>query len=213
MLGPSAIDGVFPMDAFLTDQGGDPAYANTAPVLIASSSTHALGNAACIIEGAGLRIADRVGIDAACEAISRQIAASAVWIEVEEDAGQALDSLLDRVDRDVAAGRYAAVVAAPPSLIEPILARVHDPRIEIVIGASEADRVAALAAALGNSGRGATISDIATDKNAARIRQLSEEVSRIASTLARLSEGPAAVAPTFAGPDLGDAPRVAPETV
>jgi len=213
MLGPSAIDGVFPMDAFLTDQGGDPAYANTAPVLIASSSTHALGNAACIIEGAGLRIADRVGIDAACEAISRQIAASAVWIEVEEDAGQALDSLLDRVDRDVAAGRYAAVVAAPPSLIEPILARVHDPRIEIVIGASEADRVAALAAALGNSGRGATISDIATDKNAARIRQLSEEVSRIASTLARLSEGPAAVAPTFAGPDLADAPRVAPETV
>ncbi len=57
------------------------------------------------------------------------------------------------------------------------------------------------------------LSDVAADKNAQRIRQLSEEVSRIASTLARLSEGPTAPAQRPAVAEVGDAPAVSAETV
>ena len=57
------------------------------------------------------------------------------------------------------------------------------------------------------------LSDVAGDKNAQRIRQLSDEVSRIASTLARLSEGPGAPAQRPAIAEAGDAPAVSAETV
>jgi DNA-binding MarR family transcriptional regulator len=58
------------------------------------------------------------------------------------------------------------------------------------------------------------IADIGSDHNAERLRQLSEEVNRIAATLARLSNGPTSgsrpVEPAFAGAEV---PQVALETV
>ena len=51
---------------------------------------------------------------------------------------------------------------------------------------------AALATALAWRDQPLRAADAATDRNADRLRQLSEEVSRIASTLARLSAGLAA---------------------
>jgi len=161
-----------------------------APVLIAGSSPEANDKAAHIIEGAGLRVADKVQIRAALDSIDRQIAASAVWLELGHDDDSLLNDLLDRVNRDVSDGRYAAVIATPIELLDVVTARAHEQTIEIVVGPNEADRAAALATALANSRVAAHLSDIAADKNAVRIRQLSEEVSRIASTLARLSEGP-----------------------
>jgi DNA-binding MarR family transcriptional regulator len=58
------------------------------------------------------------------------------------------------------------------------------------------------------------VSDVATDKSADRLRQLSEEVSRIASTLARLSAGPGPAARPATGPVAGgDLPPLSPDTV
>ncbi|MCL6728662.1 MarR family transcriptional regulator [Sphingomonas hankyongi] len=166
----------------------DPCF--NAPVLIAGSSPEANDKAAHIIEGAGLRVADKVQIRAAVDSIDRQLAASAVWLELGHEDDSLLDELLDRVNRDVSDGRYAAVIATPMELLDVVTARAREQTIEVVVGPNEADRAAALATALANSRVAAHLSDIAADKNAVRIRQLSEEVSRIASTLARLSEGP-----------------------
>jgi DNA-binding MarR family transcriptional regulator len=58
------------------------------------------------------------------------------------------------------------------------------------------------------------VADIAADRSAERLRQLSDEVSRIASTLARLSAGPStAPAQPIEKPSRAEAPPVSVEMV
>ena len=57
------------------------------------------------------------------------------------------------------------------------------------------------------------LSDIAADRSSDRLRQLSDEVSRIASTLARLSTGPDATSRPAPALPTGDVPPVAGEQV
>ena len=71
-----------------------------------------------------------------------------------------------------------------------LAARIEDSGIELVIDGSESDRVAALATACFGAIRSHRLSDVAADQGAERLRQLSDEVSRIAAALARLSTGP-----------------------
>lgn len=165
-------------------------FSDRPPVLVAASSNAGGVRARAVIEAAGVRVADMITVGEAGARIDRQAAASALWIELDTDAGAPLDALLSKVNRDVADGRYAAVVAASAALIEPVLARVDQAGIELLIDAGEAERVAALAVALNHPFRDQRVADVASDQNAARLRQLSEEVGRIASTLARLSSAP-----------------------
>ena len=160
------------------------------------------------VAASGLRIADCVAIDAAPERIERQISASALWVELDSDGSAAMDRLLDRLDADIAGGRYPAVVAAPAALIDQIAARLIQSDVELVIDGDDGDRAAALAIAMSPSRRADRLSDVASDRNAERLRQLSDEVGRIASTLARLSTGPASSKPQ---PQLTDAAADAPE--
>ena len=201
------------MNGYLTDVQTAHGF-DRPPILIAGDSEAALQRAARTVEACGLRIADSVGLEQAPERIEQQAAASALWIELDGDRGALMDRLLDQVNRDAGHGRYPAIVAAPAELIDAIAARLSDVSIELVVDGDEADRTAALAVALTDSGRADHLSDIASDQNATRLRQLSDEVSRIASTLARLSTGPAAVVrPTEQPPLAGDLPQVSAETV
>jgi hypothetical protein len=202
------------MDAYLTDAVNPQSGFDRPPILIAGDNEAALQRAARTVEACGLRIADTVGLEAAPERIDRQAAASALWVELDGDHGALMDRLLDHVNRDVAHGRYPAIIAAPSGLIDAISARLTDGAIELVVDGNEADRLAALALALSAAVRPDRLSDVASDQNATRLRQLSDEVSRIASTLARLSTGPATVArPTEQPPEVGDLPEVSAETV
>ena len=185
-------------------------YRDLPPVLIAGSSPAALARATRTIEDSGLRIADAVPVEAAAERFARQVAASAIWVELDADPG---DALIDQLNRDVGEGRYAAVVAAPAQLIDPLSAALSLDGVELLIDADEAERASALALALALRGDPHRVHDVATDKNAARLRQLSDEVNRIAATLARLSTGPAA-SPRPAEVEMsGEAPEVSVETV
>src|SRR5438270_13746735 len=100
------------MDALSTDQN-DLIYSDQPPVLIAGSSAEALRKAEMTVAASGLRVADSVALDSARDRIGRQAAATALWVELDTDAGGAMDALLDDVNRDVADGRYCAVVSAP----------------------------------------------------------------------------------------------------
>src|SRR5206468_3431328 len=115
---------------------------------------------------------------------------SAVWLEVDRDCGGPMDALLARIAHDVRDGRYVAVVAASAEVLDPIAAQLDEPRIEVLVNGDDAERSAAMAIAMASHGMFRIIGDVASDKNAERLRQLSEEVNRIASTLARLSAGP-----------------------
>lgn len=108
--------------------------------------------------------------------IEQQVAASAVWLEIDEDSGGPMDDLLARVSSDVAAGRYAAVVSTTAALIDPIHGSIAASDIDLLIDAGDAERAAALAIATSRSSEHLRLSDVATDNSRVRLRQLSDEV-------------------------------------
>jgi DNA-binding MarR family transcriptional regulator len=189
-------------------------YAGPPPVLVAATSIEGRARASATIEAAGYRVA-AVAIEEAVERLSIQAAASAMWIELDSDGGAPLDRLLDRVEAEAASGRFPAIIAAPGAMIDPIAARITDDGVELLVDPTVSDRITALALVTARRGEGARVNDVASEPNAVRLRQLSDEVSRIAATLARLSVGPGAPAanrnePVQAG---GEVPAVAIETV
>ena len=202
------------MTPYLTNVRDPHSTFDPPPILIAGDGDAAFERASRTILASGFRIADAVELEEAPQRIDRQISASALWVELEADGGAPMDRLLDRVNRDAGDGRYAAIVAAPAGLIDAIAARLTDGSVELVVDGNDSERSAALAVALSENARSERLSDVATDRNAARLRQLSDEVSRIASTLARLSTGPATISrPTELPPTDGDMPDVSAETV
>ena len=189
-------------------------YSGSPPVLVAASSSEARSRASATIEAAGFRVA-AVAIEEAVDRLSIQAATSAMWIELDSDGGAPLDRLLDRVEAEAASGRFPAIVAAPAALIDPISARINDGAIELLVDATVADRMTALAFVTARRGEGARVHDIASEPSAVRLRQLSDEVSRIAATLARLSVGPGAPAANRNEPAAvsGEVPTVSVETI
>ena len=200
------------MDAYLSNSQNSRGSFEPAPVLIAADSESGQARARRTVAMAGLRVADSVTIEDACERIDRQAAASALWIELGADPGPATDSLLDHVAADISDGRYAAVLAAPAAAVDRLSRHLFDD-LEVILDGTEADRTAALAIATSGAAKARRLSDVTGDKNAARLRQLSDEVGRIAATLARLSTGPAASPRPVAVDASAPAPEVAVETI
>jgi hypothetical protein len=200
------------MDAIPTD-AAELHYSSRPPVLVAGSSDAARDRAHRAIDAFGLRLGASLPIEEAKARIEQQVAATALWIEIDQDCGGPLDELLTRVSRDVADGRYAAVVSATSAMLDPVAARLGQAPVELIVDADDADRAAALAIATAQIDAPLRLFDIASDQNAERLRQLSDEVSRIASTLARLSAGPGAAPRAVEIPASGDVPSLSVETV
>jgi DNA-binding MarR family transcriptional regulator len=200
------------MGAISTDRDQFSNFNNGPPILVVASSDAARARAVRTIRATGMRIAGDVAVPEARERIERQVSVSAVWLELDEDGGGPLDELLTRVNRDVANGRYAAVVSASLALIDPVMARIDDGKVELIIDADDAERAAALAIATSICGRPLRLSDVASDHSAERLQQLSDEVSRIAATLARLSNRPA-TAPQPLDAPAGELPPLSAEIV
>ena len=171
------------------------------PVVVAAASAAAHRRAARTIEAAGFRIA-AIDFDGALDRLSQQASASALWIELDDDRGADLDRLVERANAEAASGRFPAIIAAPAALLDPLAARLDAPESQLLIDADEPARAAALALATALHSRGeARLNDVTAEPSSARLRQLSDEVGRIAATLARLSSG--------AGPSLVSAERPA----
>ena len=186
------------MDASLT-LPPDLTYSDTSPVLVAATSKAAAARARATICATGLRIGGELPVDEVSDRLDRQVATSALWVEIDEDGGGPMDELLLRVSRDVSDGRYAAVISSTGDMIDPVTSVRSDSSVEIVVDGSESERLAAFAVATARAGMPPRLSDVSADRSAERLRQLSDEVGRIASTLARLSAGPAP-APAIAVP-------------
>ena len=164
-------------------------YSDASPVLIAGSSDACLMRATRTVRALGLRVGDAVSIEDAEARFSRQASASAVWVELDGAATVSMGQAIAAVNRDSADGHYAAIVSATPSLVDELYATVDD-QVHLLIDADDAERASALSLALALRGERHWASDVASDRSAERLRQLSDEVSRIAATLARLSTGP-----------------------
>ena len=156
------------MDAISTD--ADLNYADFPPMLLAASSHQAMGRAEHSAAAAGLRVGARLPIEQAADRIEEQIAATAVWVEIDRDGGRAMDELLAKIGRDVDDGRYAAVVSATSDLLDPVAASLESSGVELIIDAGEAERAAALAIATSHRGLPLRVADVASDNNAERLR-------------------------------------------
>jgi hypothetical protein len=180
-------------------------------MLLIASSEAAMANAERAAFDSGLRIGARLAVEEARERVLQQPAAMAAWIELDRDCGPSLDELLDTVVDGVRSHRYAAVVSTSIEALDAVAARIDEPAVELIVNAGEGERAAALAIALASRSFAERYEDVASDRNAERLRQLSEEVSRIASTLARLSAGPGRIA-AFTGCDRQRCTRPASHT-
>lgn len=212
VLGCDYMSGVNPMDTVTTRRAGLH-YSSNSPILIAASGEAARRRAIETAETLGWRIAATIAIEEASERIERQASAGAVWVELDRDCGGAMDELLSQVSDDVVNGRYAAVVSSTSELLDPVAARIDDGDIELIVDASEAERAAALMIAAAKGGMAYALSDVASDQNAARLRQLSDEVNRIAATLARISASPPIAPPPPKAAIGTHVPEISAETV
>ena len=200
------------MDAISTD-AADIGYSDLSPMLLAASSAGAMARAEAAAAGAGFRVGARTSVELAVARIEQQVSAAAVWVELDCDGGAAMDQLLTQVSRDVTAGRYAAVISATADLLDPVAASLGSSDAELIIDGEDAERAAALAIAIARRAMPLNVNDVASDNNAERLRQLSEEVSRIASTLARLSTGPGTPARPIEALPSADLPPLSPDIV
>ena len=200
------------MDA-TTGERANLSYGDAPPVLVAGSSETAIRRARSAIDNLGLRVGAALPVATALERFEQQASAGAVWIELDEDCGGAMDALLSHVARDVSDGRYAAVVATVPGLLDPVMAAVGLSAVEVIVSPDALERAAALAIAASAHGRPLRLSDVAADRSAEQLRQLSDEVSRIAAMLSRLSTGPDPAPRAIQPPASGEVRPVSPDTV
>ncbi len=199
------------MDAFSTEP--NLSYSDPPPVLIAGSSERAVARAKSTVGAFGVRIGNAAPLAEAAARLRQQGSASAVWVELDQvEVSEILDQLIRQLNSDVQARRYGAVVSAPKELIDPLAAMLEDD-VELLIAADEAERASALALALARRGTEERYSDVAADRNAERLRQLSDEVGRIAATLARLSTGPSTVSLPVEATPATDLPPLSAETI
>jgi hypothetical protein len=134
------------MDAIPSDRD-ELHYSDKPPIIVAASSDAAMLRALSTVEASGLRVADRVTLSAAKERIERQVSATAIWVELDEDCGGPMDELLGLVSRNVAGGCYAAIVSTSAALLDPVMAGLGSEDVELIVDADDSERAAALAIA------------------------------------------------------------------
>lgn len=160
------------------------------PILVAAANDAARSNVIHWLEQLGRR-AVGISIDGAVDRIGLQAATSGLWVEVQAgDDGEALDELLNFANGAGAARDMPTIVAAPRAMIDPIAARLTAANTQLLIDPSIVERTTAVALSRLAFDAAPTLHDVAQEPASRRLKQLSDEVGRIAATLARLSTGP-----------------------
>ncbi len=162
-------------------------YTLAKPALLFGDDPTVLGDVAALFDAAEIRLAGQATLADADARLDQQIAVGLVWVEC--GAAAPSDALLARLARLAMTGEASAVVSAAASLIDDLYTRLDDGSVQLLIDADDHQRAAALAVALARADRTARVSDVGRD-NAVRLRQLSDEMGRIAASLARLSSTP-----------------------
>jgi hypothetical protein len=146
---------------------------------------------------AGCRILDCAAIDGGGEPVDRPLAVDAILVGLEGDPGDALERVVSRLAGAAEAARHGSAIAAPAALIDRIAAVSLHPAIQHLVDPTDLDRVAALAVA--TTRHPSRLQDIGKSPATARLQQLSEEVGRVATILAVLSQDEAAAAALVGG--------------
>jgi hypothetical protein len=162
-------------------------YDNAPMMLLFGDRPEGLKVADVAARAAGGRIGDALPLAEAAVRLAEQASVDLVLLHVADDHGPLLDGLLDQLEAAAAIGRHPSVVMFSSALIDIVAARVSHDDVTLLCDADAIQSTAAIGVAL--AGRRARLHDISSDGGTIRLKQLSEEVGRIARTLASLSGG------------------------
>lgn len=174
-------------------------------VLIADGE-NARSRARSMLLGEGWRIARELDLEADC----RPPLGSLVWLELAEAPGERAAQCIARLHEGARAGSYSLAISGAAAWIDLLAALVTEPSVHLLVDAEPAERIAVLAVV--QAVQSASMRDSGAEKTEARLKQLSEEVNRIAVALARLSNTP--LSPDTVKPmQPGEGPAVSAETI
>jgi hypothetical protein len=111
-----------------------------------------------------------------------------LWVELAEQPDAQAVAMLDSVQLTAVRSTVRCVLSATSQWIDLIAARIVAPDITVLIDPDEVERLGALGFA--SAVVDTPVGEGSSDRSEARLRQLSEEVNRIAQALARLSDAP-----------------------
>lgn len=168
------------------DSHADVGIGKSLSVLVFADSVAARVRAEAAVKAAGARVAATVPLSDALERLDGQAVLDMVMIELEEDGGPALDAVLDEVEALACAGRCVGVIAMPRHLIDAVSARIGHAGLQLLCEPDPVERAAAIGGTIAT--RNTFLGDVSSDAETRRLQQLSEEVGRIARTLAMLSK-------------------------
>jgi hypothetical protein len=168
----------------LSDGGaGSAAYEVRANVLILGENALATAAALAAVHAAGYHADGPLDHERGSALIAEGGQRLIVLAAAAED-GPALDVLLAEMDQAGAHGRCRGLVILAPDMIDRVAAAISHPAIELLCDPTPVEIAGALALHLARPRR---VADLSGD-DTRRLRDLSEEVGRIAQALASLSE-------------------------
>lgn len=159
-------------------------YRSTPAILLFADSAAGMAEQTRAIDQLEGRIASSGPIETATARIDGACDIGTVVVDASADT-PALDRLCDRLQTGAHEGRFRSVLNVTPDLVDLAAALCPHPHVAILCGGSEAEGIAALALAFASAQR---LPQRAEEDRPLRLKQLSEEVGRIARTLAALSE-------------------------
>ena len=164
-------------------------YGNQNPVLVFTDTEAGAERARRLTGLAGLRISHSCSIGDASRRLEQQVSTGTVLVDVEGDQGVEFDMLLEQLNASAGAMRFGSVISAPLQLVDRIAARVTHPAVHHLCAPNDLDWLTALGAVTARPS-----ARFHEARKGDRLHELSEEVGRIATILASLSDedvGPA----------------------
>jgi hypothetical protein len=187
---------------------------SASPVLVIGDTPGAISRGRRTVESSDFRSTTALNFEEAAETLGRSASLSAIWLEFDEAPTPAGSRLLQRVGTDAALLSAGVVVSTRLEHLDEVMLWLGDRRAELLVDAEDMERLGALVMAATSLGGGGA-REGANEANSARLRQLSEEVSRIASALARLSSVSTQppLSPATMAPPRDDVPSVSAEAL
>lgn len=195
-------------------------YASDAPIaLIVADDAEAAGAAAAALELAGCTARKPVSFAEASADLGNYDGLDLILIEAAAAPETLLDLVLARADMLARERSLGVVVTVLPEQIDAASAQLLGPRTQILCTPSRAERLGAISTARWRA-RG-VMDDVNREAESVRLRRLSEEVARIADTLARLTRGDDAEPRAgvrdrgtgYRGPEAGTPVEIAPAEI
>jgi len=162
---------------------GSVAYGARSDILILGENPLAVATARAAVQGIGHEAVGPVGHGDAVGLVSDG-AAHTILLAADVTDGAPLDAVLAAVESAAEAGRCSGIVVLPIAMIDRVAAAISHPSIDLLCDPTPIELASALTF---QSARLQRVADLSGDETR-RLRDLSEEVGRIARALANLSE-------------------------